>query len=223
MQLLKSFAALAVFLSPMAAQAATVSDIDLGQLVFDVQTEAPIGGSVATYTGVSGTSTSTVGFTMDAFDPLSDTMSTTNFVATGFPAQTHEHVHVHGFNINFDSAISSLLVFAQNDNDVVPSGRVQVDLGFEASDAAGVVDLLATSYAIDTANMSTYLLYKFASPVMSLTNFAGPGEDGFDMAFFANVVPTSANPVPVPAALPLMAFGLAGIGVLRRRSRSSQQ
>ncbi|MEM9422688.1 MAG: VPLPA-CTERM sorting domain-containing protein [Pseudomonadota bacterium] len=209
-----------VFLSPMAAQAATLADVDFSQLAFDLQTETPVGGSVATYTGVSGTSGSTVGFTVDAFSPLSDLTSTNDFSTMGFPGQLYENVHVHGFTINFDSAISSLLVLAENDNGPVGSGRVQVDLGFEAADTAGVVDLIGTSYAVDTANMSTYLLYKFASPVTSISNIAGPGTDGFEMAFFANVAPLSADPVPVPAALPLMAFGLAGIGALRRRARS---
>ncbi|MEM9422687.1 MAG: VPLPA-CTERM sorting domain-containing protein [Pseudomonadota bacterium] len=57
---------------------------------------------------------------------------------------------------------------------------------------------------------------------VSSTRVAGISNDGYlDNALFdLRAASGSMDPVPVPAALPLMAFGVAGLGVMRRRRRS---
>jgi hypothetical protein len=55
---------LAVALSASCAQAASISDFDLSQLVFDVQTEAVTGPNEGRYTGRSGLTGSTIGFSI---------------------------------------------------------------------------------------------------------------------------------------------------------------
>lgn len=197
-------------------QASSIGSLAIADLTFDIQTETAIAADVATYTGVSGFAPGdTVGWTVDGFSPLSDVTGTQSFSGFGaVPAQSYEHVHVHGFSITFDTAISEILFVVENDNGNVLNG-VRLDLGFAAEDAQGVVLPVGTGYSITTANTATWVLYEFASPVTQVVNLPGPAGDGFDMAFFAQPV----APIPLPASIPLLGAGLGALLMVSRRRR----
>ncbi|MEM1077269.1 MAG: hypothetical protein AAGI09_01975 [Pseudomonadota bacterium] len=211
------FAILAASLAvATSAQASSIASLAISDLTFDIQTETPVLADVATYTGVSGFAPGdTVGWTVNAFSPLSDTTTQQSFSGFGsVPAQNYEHVHVHGFTITFDKAISEILFVVENDNGNVLNG-VLLDLGFAAEDAQGVLLPIGTGYSITTANTATWVLYEFASPVTQVVNLPGPAGDGFDMAFFAQPV----APIPLPASIPLLGAGLGALLMVSRRRR----
>ncbi|WP_424970714.1 hypothetical protein [Dinoroseobacter sp. S76] len=198
------------------AQASSIGSLAIADLTFDIQTETAIAADVATYTGESGFAPGdTVGWTVNAFSPLSDVTGTQSFSGFGMvTAQNYEHVHVHGFSITFDTAISEILFVVENDNGNVLNG-VRLDLGFAAEDAQGVLLPIGTGYSITTANAATWVLYEFASPVTQVVNLPGPVGDGFDMAFFAQPV----APIPLPASIPLLGAGLGALLMVSRRRR----
>ncbi|WP_424968313.1 VPLPA-CTERM sorting domain-containing protein [Dinoroseobacter sp. S375] len=199
------------------AQASSIASLAISDLTFDIQTETVVSSDVSTYTGISGFAPGdTVGWSVNAFSPLSDLTSTQSFSGFGtVPAQSYEHVHVHGFTITFDEAIDELLFVVENDNNNTLNG-VLLDLQIAAADAQGVLLPTGTGYSITTANAATWVLYEFAAPVTQVVNIAGPAADGFDMAFFAG---SSVAPIPLPASVPLLGAGLGVLVLVSRRRR----
>lgn len=201
-----------------AVHATSIADLDLSALVFDVQTEASLGQNIGEYTGVTGLTGDTVGFSVLAFDPLTDTVSTQPFAfpaPTGLGSPSFEHVHVALFTLTFDRAISWLLIYAQNDGFAAPTG---IDLGIAPKDVGGATAATGpTGFSVSTSNVASYFLYEFAAPTTTVVNnFVGGTDDGFDLAFFAAPAPTVA--VPVPSALALGLTGIGALTLLRRRA-----
>ncbi|NNU15168.1 hypothetical protein HK107_02365 [Parvularcula sp. ZS-1/3] len=201
------------------AHAASISEVNLGALGFDVQTETPITSpdQIASYTGTSTSESGTVGWSLaSAFNPLTDTSSTRILNAVPFGAFDVEHVHVGGFDITFDAPITSILFLAQNDN----TGRTTaIDLGKIADDVAGTAPLNGTAYTINNQALGAFVLYTFQTAVMSVSGTMVPGQDdGYDLAFYTNVVDVDVDaPIPVPGALPLMLSVLGGGAFLRKK------
>lgn len=200
-----------------AGHATSIADLDLSALEFDVRTEMSLGQNVGEYTGVSGLAGTTVGFSVRAFDPLTDTLSTQPFAfpaPTGLGSPSFEHVHVGLFTLTFDRAISWLLFYAENDGFAAPTG---IDLGIAPKDVGGATAATgATGFSVSTSNVASYFLYEFSAPTTTVVNmFVGGTDDGFDLAFFAAPAPTAT--IPIPAGLPLGLTGLGALALLRRR------
>jgi len=197
------------------AQAASIDQIDLPNLSFDLQSSAPLAPPVTNslvYSGEAGLMGSEIGFSVAAFSPLTDLASTVNF-NIGPPVNTvaYEHVHVGNFTIDFDAPITSLLIYAQNDN----FDSLGIDLGFAPSDFGGTTVQTGTQFSVNTSNSGMFLLYEFLVPTSTVTNIsAGPGRGGgFDMAFFPNVITA---PVPLPASIWFIISGIGGFTAIRR-------
>ncbi|NRA28722.1 MAG: hypothetical protein HRU11_00555, partial [Parvularculaceae bacterium] len=188
------------------AQASTINDVNLVALGFDVQTESDEDmDQVAKYTGTSTTEFGTVGWSTSAFGPLSDIFSTRRFDVGGVVDTVfYQHLHIGNVTIDFDAPITSLLFIAQNDSFANVTG---IDLGIKAADFGGDTTETGTAYNIDNSRLGSFVLYVFDDAVTSVTSTYAGINDGFDVVFFANAVPVSADPVPLPGALPLMLAG----------------
>ncbi|WP_425100066.1 VPLPA-CTERM sorting domain-containing protein [Tropicibacter sp. S64] len=201
---MRSLALLSLMLVAGGASAATFADIDMTSQTFERLTN---GTSVATGTSNGiGWSITPGGFAL-----LTGTASYT----IGADTYVYDDVHMGDtFVITFDQAITSLLFLAVNDNSsaVRKSG---IDLGFAASDSATFVQE-GTAYII--SDLAGYILYEFAAPVLTVEGLnVTDVEEGFDISFFANAVPSQ---VPLPASGLLLLGGLGALAARRRKPRA---
>lgn len=187
--------------------AATIADLDLNALSFEVD-------SLASSTSATGSSNG-IGYTltMDGgsyFTPLSNTNSLQSY--NDLPDR-YDDLHLNGnFTITFDEEVDSVLFAFANDNNTGDGP----DFGLIPTDFTGL-SLNGTEISITDIG-GALALFEFSSPTLSITSTNWGQTDGWDVSFFAYQTPVSA--VPVPAAAFLFAPALLGLIGLRRNKKT---
>lgn len=205
MATVKQILALLVLLSTYSVvHAASISDLDLNALSFEVD-------SLASNTTVTGTSNE-IGYTltMDSgayFTGFSNTNSSQSY--NDLPAR-YDDLHLNGdFTIRFVQEITSILFAFGNNN----YGNDGPDFGLIPTDSTGLT-MFGTGISITDIN-GALALFVFDFPITSISSVNWGVVDGWDVSFFAY---SDLSAVPVPAAIWL--FGPALLGFMRFRRKA---
>lgn len=202
---MKFFAAAAMAISmALPASAATLADIDLNALTFDINGF----GSNPVMTGNSNG----VGFTFTAASRINIPFSNTSGrQAFNDLPNRYDDIHAgNSFSIVFDTPISSLLIALANDNNTLDGP----DFGMTPDEVTGI-NVVGTLLSI-TDIRGALALFNFATPITTFTHTQTPRNryDGWDTAFFVTGTPAA---VPLPASLPLLLGALGAISLICRR------
>jgi hypothetical protein len=115
-------------------------------------------------------------------------------------------------NLIFAAFPSNTMTITQTGGGLFDLGSIDLAISWYDSSPSGTITINGSPLTI-TQTLTTYTLNLLGVSSVVLTNLPTGGY------WLADNINTSASAVPIPAALPLMAMGLAALGVAGRRRK----